>query len=258
MTCDEREPTIGAYVDGELDLSTSLELEEHSAGCERCTNYLTGLRAIKSSLATDELRHAVPHQLRTTIETKIAQAAAQDRMNNPGAVILHRNYALLFATSALVCLLISLELFSRAPTSSHVSLLANQVVDCHLRSQMAGHLTDIASSDPTEVQAWLTRRLSFQPAIVDASNQGAALIGGRLDYMDNKPVAAIVYRENKKVINVFEWKSGFAEPANEPPKSLALRGFAIEYWRKNGMAYWIISDSGQMHLDEFSSVIEKS
>jgi anti-sigma factor RsiW len=91
---------------------------------------------------------------------------------------------------------------SLPPTGDRIT---QQVVDDHVRSLLAGPLTDVLSTDQHTVKPWSAGRLDTAPPVRDLAADGFALVGGRLDHLDHRPVAALVYRHGKHPINLFIW-----------------------------------------------------
>jgi anti-sigma factor RsiW len=118
---------------------------------------------------------------------------------------------------------------------------------------MAAHLTDVTSSDSHNVKPWFADKLDYSPPVKDLSAQGFPLIGGRMDYLESRPVAALVYRRNQHVINLFVW------PADEstPQSRLALRGYNLVHWDQSGMTYWLISDLSTDELMECGRLLRE-
>jgi anti-sigma factor RsiW len=127
-------------------------------------------------------------------------------------------------------------------------MLAEQVVSSHIRSLLANHLSDVISSDQHTVKPWFSGKLDFAPVIKDLASQGFPLAGGRLDYLDNRPVAALVYKRRQHTINLFLWPS----PASDSgPRTLTIRGYNVVHWTHSHMAYWAVSDVNAGDLGEF-------
>lgn len=129
-----------------------------------------------------------------------------------------------------------------------------QVVTSHVRSLMVAHLTDVASSDQHTVKPWFTGKLDYAPPVTDAAAQGFALVGGRLDYLQNRPVAALVYRHHEHTINVFVLPSGQKDTLST--RFDAEQGFQLAHWSRGGMHYWAVSDLGRDELARFAAILQ--
>jgi len=123
-------------------------------------------------------------------------------------------------------------------------------VSSHIRSLMASHLTDVASTDQHTVKPWFNGRLDFSPPVTDLATSGYPLIGGRLDYLRGRPVAALVYQRRKHLINVFTWPDERAADSETPPRT--QKGYHVIHETHGGMAYWIVSDLNPEELSVFA------
>jgi anti-sigma factor RsiW len=131
--------------------------------------------------------------------------------------------------------------------------VAQDVVVNHVRSLLADHLTDVASSDRHTVKPWFAGKLDFAPSVVDLSAEGFPLVGGRLDYLEHRPVAALVYGRRKHTINLFIWPSEHA--SGGAPQSTTNQGYQIAHWHEAGTTYWAISDLNSGELRQFVQLI---
>ena len=128
------------------------------------------------------------------------------------------------------------------------------VISAHVRSLQAGHLTDVQTSDQHTVKPWFNGRLGVAPPVVDLTAQGFTLIGGRLDYIDGKAVAAIVYRRRAHVINLFV-AQGTAS-AQGVAERATMQGFNVEHWSAGGLEFFAVSDISPDELRDFIETFE--
>jgi anti-sigma factor RsiW len=133
--------------------------------------------------------------------------------------------------------------------------MTQELVACHVRSLLADHLTDVASSDRHQVKPWFAGKLDFAPGVVDLSSDGYPLIGGRLDYLGHRSVAAVVYRRRQHVINLFVWPS---DRTGDELRSETKSGYQLVRWTQAGTVYWAISDLNLGELNQFAELIRNA
>jgi len=249
MSCEHTQKLLDAYIDGELDVEKSLAIEQHLSACPVCR---------KLHEARRELRAAVQSQTRyftaPDLTVRRIQAAWGRTEGGTGPRwALPARWQSFAATAAIAALLGSGLTFWIGQTSSE-GLLAQEAVVNHSRSLMvAGRITDISSSDQHTVKPWFNGRVDFSPPVVDLTAQGFALVGGRLDYLDNHPVAALVYRHRQHLINLFVWPDD--KSAAAPMRALARHGYHVLHWSGGGMRYWAVSDLNPVDLKAFGELL---
>jgi anti-sigma factor RsiW len=251
MNCDRVQLLLNPYIDGELDLVSSLEIEEHLQECASCARRYQELLAVHTAASNTALSYAVPAGLEQRIRTSVRKANPAP----PAWAQLPWN-RLAPAVGLAAVLLILVVIFGRSWLApSQEAMLAQQVETAHVNSLMANHLTDVASTDQHTVKPWFDGKLDFSPPVVDLAAQGFPLIGGRLDYLDNHPAAALVYRRNQHVINLFIW------PASDRSSALSastINGYNLYQWNQSGMTFWAVSDLEKNQLKAFVELVQKN
>jgi anti-sigma factor RsiW len=240
MTCDEVEILLHALLDGELDAGHAREVEAHLAGCPRCAAQLAAYREMSKAFAAADLRYTAPPALRRRIEESLPQATPA-----PSRRAVMRGFALGSAVSALA----ATGLVAIVLRNDDDARINSEIVSAHLRSLQAGHLTDVLSTDQHTVKPWFNGRLDVAPPVIDLTAQGFTLIGGRLDYVDARPIGAIVYRRRLHIINLFVAQTASTE--SRAAKMKTFQGFNIRSWSEHGLNYWAVSDLAADELAEF-------
>ncbi len=249
MNCQTAESLLHAYFDDELDLVSSLDIEGHLESCAACSTRLERERSLRTRMAASALGFPTPPHLRGRI------ASALDRLEpSPKPIARRWSNGVLWLAPLAAAIVVAASATMVASRPSAERLLAQQIRDGHVRSLMAGHLSDVVSSDRHRVKPWFAGKLSFAPWVGDLSDEDFPLTGGRLDYLNDRPVAAIVYKRREHVINLFIWPSEHLRP--EATRLLRENGYQIVHWADGGMTYWAISDLNAGELQEFAKLVE--
>ncbi|MBA5606807.1 anti-sigma factor [Duganella sp. FT3S] len=256
MECTQSQHWMAAWLDGELDPPGAMQLESHLAGCAACRAALARLTELRDAVAQQATRHTAPPHLRHRISTALREQAQQQRQAPqprratpsarwPWAWI---NLGAAAVSTAAFAVTLALYLGQPSPTDQ----LDQELVASHFRSLMPDHLTDVASTDQHTVKPWFAGKLDFAPPVTDLAPQGYALIGGRLDYIGQRPVAALAYRHRKHVLNLYVWPVPAARATT--PQASTRQGYQVLRWTRNGMQYAAISDMGAPDLARFAQL----
>ena len=260
MICSDTQRLLDAYLDNELDLRGALEVEEHIGRCPVCGAEETSLRGLQEDARANLTRYAMPPGLEARLRAAIqsekgpspaAAPSAPDRTaRRPRRAL--RWAALAPAAAAAALLVVAAPRLWPQQTESSV---ADAVVAAHVRSLLANHLTDVASSDQHTVKPWFQGKLDYSVSVTDWVAQGFPLVGGRLDYVEDTPAAALVYKRNQHVVNLFVWPS--KRGGDEPLQRLSRRGYNAYCWAKDGMHYWAVSDLNEGELQQFIELVRR-
>jgi len=249
MNCHEMQELLESYADAELDLVRSVELEKHLAGCPNCALARKNLQVLHAALNSGPLYQKAVSPLRRSIRASLRAE------HKPASGATGRSGNWLLIGLSFACGILLAALLLPATRLAGDGSIAGEVAAGHIRSLQATHLTDVASSDQHTVKPWFDGKLDFAPPVRDLGERGFPLTGGRLDYINGRAVAALVYYRQKHPINVFIWpgdKSG-----SDAISSVTNRGFNIVHWTQAGMTMWAASDLNQAELREFVEMLRQ-
>ena len=232
MKPEDAARALHAYVDGELDAVSSLELEAEMAANPSLRAACERLRELSASIRANAEYYPAPARLKRA----------------PGR---ERRYAVLFPAFALVAVVaIAVGLLATRPGEDDA--LAREAVAAHVRASLSGRLIDVASSDQHTVKPWLSGRLPFSASVPDLSQSGYELAGARLDYLGGAPVATLVYKRRQHVIDVY-----VSRGSDPSPRRLSRDGFNLEHFASAGLRYWVVSDLNPNELSDFSRLFKE-
>ncbi|MFL6583644.1 MAG: anti-sigma factor family protein, partial [Chthoniobacterales bacterium] len=243
MSCADVRPLIAAYHDGELGAARVLQIEQHLRTCDACRAALDDLRTL--SQAAQRAHFSPPDDLRANILAALREVKPATREYHPPRPTSWLLHGLSLAAAIAFGFFLS-QMFGR-PSASRA--LLGQLTDSHIRSLIGTHLTDVATSDQHTVRPWFEGKLDFAPPVEDLGADGFPLVGGRVEYISGRAVAALVYQRRQHFINLFIWpESGNQSIAAEKPQ----RGYNVVHWRSKGMSYWAVSEISGDELRNFA------
>ncbi|MDR3421858.1 MAG: anti-sigma factor [Xanthobacteraceae bacterium] len=249
MNCSEAEVLLHALIDGELDAGHAREVEAHLAACPACTEKLEAFGAMQEAMAAAHLKDAAPAHLRRRIEAAMPAPATRPAGPGKSRQATWRTFfgglTIGTALSAAVAASLVIAVFRDDQNQQ----ITSEIVSAHLRSLQANHLTDVETSDRHTVKPWFNGKIDVSPPVIDLTAQGFTLIGGRLDYIDGKEVASVVYRRREHVINLFVAQGLGSEHA--AVAGATQHGFNVRHWTQGGLDFWAVSDINAGELYEF-------
>jgi anti-sigma factor RsiW len=244
MACERADTVVHGYFDNELDALRAAEFEAHLEQCSECVAALDALESLRSTINVAQPYEKMPASFRKKILADL---------NVKGVTVMTPSRAttnwrwLAMAATFLLLIYGGWRVASVNRGDSREILMASKIVDAHLRSLQPGHLEDVISTDQHTVKPWFDGKVDFAPPVRDFTEQGFPLQGGRLDVVDNRTVAALVYGRRKHVVNVFVWPTSEKDAA---PRTGSIQGYQWIDWRKQGMEFYAVSDVSATDLDQ--------
>jgi len=250
MTPESARVLLHAYIDGELDPASTIELRAQIENSPALRQELAHLSALQNALQNRATRYNAPPRLADRVFAHLPVAPTDETQAGVGSW--WRTVAIGSAVTTVALLFWSFSMFLHHDPSV---VAVEEVVSAHIRSLMADHLTDLTSVDRHAVKPWLSNRLDFAPPVHELAEEGYSLVGARLDYLGGKPAAAIIYRHRQHIINVFVWPSAATD--NKPLRASTHRGYNSATFEIGGMTYWTISDLNPVDLHRFAKLLQR-
>ncbi len=256
MKCDDSEVMLHALIDGELDAGHARDVEAHVAACAGCGEKLAAFRTMHEIMSAAPLKETAPAHLRNRIEALVATPASRVVSIRQFMRPTRRSFFGGFAMGSALSAAVAASLVLTVIRKDQQQTIAEEVVSAHIRSLQAGHLMDVETSDQHTVKPWFNGRVDVAPPVVDLTAQSFTLLGGRLDYIDSEPVAAIVYQRRKHVINLFVARHLGSRRGRT--LSETIQGYNCRHWSQDGLDLWAVSDLVGDELDEFVQKIARA
>ncbi len=260
--CSDWQERLQGLIDGELDAAHATEVEAHMAGCAACAAAHADALTLRTALRGEGVYAKAPDRLAVRLDAAVRAATApaavvggrpRERSHwrfGSGGALAGARWG--FGGAGVALAACAILAFMVAPMLQ-TAQLEQDLVAGHVRSQLVGHLTDVVTSDQHVVKPWFGGKLDFSPPVVDLADQGFPLVGGRLDYIGKRNVAAIVYRRGRHVINLFIWPGqGGLGPAEAKPGD----GYTLLHWTRGGMTFWAVSDVNEKDLQAFRQLLQ--
>jgi anti-sigma factor RsiW len=255
VSCELTQRFVPGYIDGELDLVRTIEIETHLKDCPACAQELENQQELRATLRGCSLVYIAPAVLRDRIGSSL-RAAIGVRVQEP-KIKWPSLHIWQWAGAVAVLALFSLSGWQwtarlRAPSGDQ--RIADEVLSSHVRSLEVNHLIDIVSTDQHTVKPWFDAKLDFSPPVEDLASDGFPLAGGRLDYLEGHEVAALIYQRREHFINVFVWPNPTRSSSTQAIES--RQGYNIMSWSRRGFQCWAVSDIAASDLAEFARLFE--
>jgi len=241
MSCQRMNNLVHAYLDDELSLTEQVQFEQHIATCPECEAAHRAFKKLRQNLRDCSLRFDMPTAMSEKLSNSIPKPADSKPHEFPG-------YRVLAIAAMLMIVLGGVSMWVMHANRSNA---VRDLVDAHVRSLQADHLLDVVSTDQHTVKPWFDGRIDFAPPVKDLTADGFPLQGGRLDYLRNHAVAALVYQRAKHTINLFVWPE---QGTDESVKGSTVDGYNVLEWREAGMRQIAVSDLNMQEMQEFASL----
>lgn len=243
MNCEDMHLLLHAYLDDELGAADGLAVARHLAGCADCTRRLRAHALLREDVRKAGLYRSAPPALRARIEAQLPRTAVAPRAPRRRWQVALAALAALFVIAAVFAGWQTLQLRRQGSDA----LVAEAVSD-HVRSLLPGHLIDVRTSSEHTVKPWFDGRVDFSPQVKDLSVQGFELVGGRLDVLDGRQVAALVYKRHLHTINLFQWPDNGTAAASPRMRD----GYHVLEWNDAGLRFVAVSSVAEADLQAFA------
>lgn len=258
MDCNTALALLDPYLDGELDRADARELEAHVEGCADCRAALTNLDELRLALRHKALRYSAPPALRDRLlAANIVADAFGTAFTSSTRSARRRAPSWLRVAAACVLAFGAGGVFVHFWNSEQIATtgqaqVARDLFASHWRALAAATPVDVVSSDQHTVKPWFAGKVAEAPLVRDFAEQGFALVGGRIDYIDSERVAVLVYRHGRHLIDVFVLPQiGRAEIGGR----IRQRGYTLYTTALGGQTAAVLSDMDDQETTRFMQLL---
>lgn len=241
MNCEEASHYLEAFLDGELGAEEHLEVEEHLNCCAVCRSVARESREFRFFFAAAAPRYKAPPELRDRILAAVHPLPPKQTFLS----FLFSRQPMVYAAAVIVVSSLLALTFLLPDNEKEICRLA---VAEHARSLADNHPVDVSSADQHVVKPWFDAKLDFSPPLIVLPAPGYSLMGGRVDVLQNNPVAVCVYEHEQEVVTLFCW------PVNRRPvldRAYIIQGYHVCTWSSSKCNYILVSKSSGRGLDQF-------
>jgi anti-sigma factor RsiW len=250
VSCELTDSLLHGYFDGELHPLRAAEFERHLAHCTECATGLVDLDLLSARLQLARLYGGAPASLQRKVRANLRSGPLTPAAAKP--LLWHW----LAAAAALLLFAIAGWRLNRyLPNDDYQAELAQEIVAAHMNSLHPGNLTGLASNDERVVQAWLQGKARFALPVHDFSQQGFQLLGARMDLVEDRTIAALVYARGNHLVNVFIWPTRERDRAS---REGSRQGFQWVDWQKGKIEFCAVSDADPGDLERLQGLILES
>lgn len=258
-SCAEMKLLIHGLLDGELDAVHAARCEEHLAACPDCATEFERYRSLRQAIRSADMREQASDALRIRVLAAVDAATEAPRRRVDTRTVrqlVPGSWQRWGGALSGLALAASLALFIATPMRGPD--LREELVASHVRSLLVDHLADVRTSDQHVVKPWFAGKLDFSPPVIDLASAGFPLVGGRIDYLSGRAVAALVMKRREHIINLFIWPTSAQEarPALLQRSEATREGYNMLHWTAGGMNFWAVSDLNMSELHEFAEQFE--
>jgi anti-sigma factor RsiW len=250
MKCNFTDAFLHSYIDGELSAFRVAEFERHMLHCADCGAELVAQDFLTGRLQVAQLYEAAPASLRRRIVSQLQSASPTTAL--PKSAFSHSWQWLAAAAALLLVALVAWRISPGLRSDDYQAEFAAEIVDAHMHSLQPGHITGIASNDVHAVKQWFDGKVKFALPIHDFAKGGFALQGGRIDIIEGRPVAALVYARQGNLINVFIWST---REGDVSPQTGSRQGYQWIEWRTGKLDFCAVSDADPADLKQLHQLI---
>jgi ferredoxin len=126
------------------------------------------------------------------------------------------------------------------------------VVAAHARAVLRDETVDMRSGNTDELTSWFAAKIRYH-AVLPELNGRFSLYGGRVDFLDDRAVAALALGHEGHAISLYVMPKSGAEAVRGN-----RNGYSVVGWGDADLAYFAVSDVDRKVLDELQDAVSEA